>query len=327
MERRRLAQTDLEVSRVCLGTMPFGSQTDDETSLRMIEQALDAGVDFVDTANVYSAGRSEELVGKALRGKRDRIVLATKVRSPMGEGPDEGGLSRAAIVRALDDSLRRLGTDYVDVYYLHAPDYDVPIEESLGALDEAVRAGKVRYPASSNYSGWQVCEMQWIAEREGYRPATVTQPMYNLLARGIEQEYLPMAGRLGVATVVYNPLAGGLLTGKQRRESPLPGSRFDRAAHRLGETYLDRYWHDPDFEAVDALTTIAGDAGRSLVELAFAWLLHHTPVDCVIVGASRPEQLGENLEAVGARPLPTDVVEACDRVWERLRGVVPQYHR
>lgn len=322
-----LAQTELSVSRACLGTMPFGSQTDDETSLRMIDQALDAGIDFIDTANVYSAGRSEELVGKALRGRRDRVVLATKVRSRMGDGPDEGGLSPVAIRRALDDSLRRLETDYVDVYYLHAPDYDVPIEESLGAVDEAVRAGKVRYPASSNYSAWQVCELQWIAERKGFRPATVTQPMYNLLARGIEQEYLPMAVRLGVSTVVYNPLAGGLLTGKHTPDAPLPGSRFDRGGHRLGQTYVDRYWHAADFDAVAALSSIADEAGRSLVELALAWLLHHTPVDCVILGASKPEQLDENLRALESGPLPADVVDRCDAVWRALRGVVPQYNR
>jgi len=295
--------------------------------LRMIDQALDFGVDFLDTANVYSGGRSEELVGMALRGRRDRVVLATKVRSRMGDGPDEGGLSRRAIHRALDDSLRRLDTDYVDVYYLHAPDYEVAIEESLAALDEAVEAGKIRYPASSNYSAWQVCEMQWIAQRQGYRPATVTQPMYNLLARGIEQEYFPMAERLGVSTVVYNPLAGGLLTGKHAPDAPLPGSRFDRSGHRLGETYVDRYWHGADFDAVAALGSIAHEAGRSPVELALAWLLHHTPVDCVILGASRPEQLDENLRALESGPLPADAVAQCDEVWKTLRGVVPQYNR
>jgi aryl-alcohol dehydrogenase-like predicted oxidoreductase len=327
VDRRTLAHTDLVVSRACLGTMPFGSQTDEQTSLRMIDLALDAGVDFFDTANVYSAGRSEQILGKALRGRRDQVVLATKVRSRMGDGPDEAGLSRAAIRRALDDSLRRLATEYVDVYYLHQPDDNVPIEESLGALDEAVQQGKVRYPASSNYSGWQVCEMLWIAERARYRPAWITQPMYNLLARGIEQEYLPMAAQFGVSTVVYNPLAGGLLTGKQRREAPLAGSRFDRSGHRLGETYLDRYWHDADFDAVAELGSLAESTGRPLIELAFAWLLHHTPIDCVVVGASSTEQLEQNLSALASGPLTQDVLDACDRVWSRLRGVAPQYNR
>jgi aryl-alcohol dehydrogenase-like predicted oxidoreductase len=324
---RPLAHTDLVVSRLCLGTMPFGSQTDDATSLRMIDAALEAGVTFVDTANVYSAGRSEELVGKALRGRRDRVVLATKVANRMGDGPDEAGLSRAAIRRGLDDSLRRLDTDYVDVYYLHHPDYDVPTEETLEALDEAVRQGKVRYPATSNYAAWQVVEMLAIAEREGYAPARITQPLYNLIARGLEQEYMPMAARLGVSTIVYNPLAGGLLTGKQRRGEPLDGTRFDRERHRLGATYLDRYWHDETFDAVDALGAIAREAGLSLVELAFAWLLHHTSVDCVILGASRPDQLEQNLAAAENGPLPPDVVAECDRVWHRLRGVAPQYNR
>jgi aryl-alcohol dehydrogenase-like predicted oxidoreductase len=307
--------------------MPFGTQTDEATALRMIETAIDAGVDFIDTANVYGAGRAESIVGKALRGRRDQVVVATKVHDKMGEGPDEQGLSRAAIHRALDDSLKRLGMDYVDVYYLHAPDYGVPIEESLEAMDEAVRAGKVRYPATSNFSSWQVCETLWVSERNGYRPPTITQPMYNLLARGLEQEYLPMAERFGVSTVVYNPLAGGLLTGKQRRDAPVAGSRFDQDTNRLGSQYRKRYWSDAGFDAVELLSGVARDCGRSLGSLSLGWLLHHTPVDCIILGASRPEQLEENLRALEAGPLPAVALEACDRAWRELRGAGPAYNR
>jgi aryl-alcohol dehydrogenase-like predicted oxidoreductase len=327
VERRALAHTDLVVSRACLGTMPFGSQTDERTSLRMIDLAFEAGINFIDTANVYSAGRSEEIVGKAIRGRRESVVVATKVRSRMTDGPDGAGLSRVAIRRALDDSLRRLETDYVDVYYLHSPDYRVPIEESLEALDEAVKRGKVRYPGSSNYSSWQVCEMLWLADRITCAAPWITQPMYNLLARGIEQEYLPMANRFGVSTVVYNPLAGGLLTGKQDPSAPLPGSRFDAGGHRLGETYLDRYWHEAHFEAVAELRAVAEAGGLSAVELAFAWLLHHTAIDCVILGASSVDQLEQNVRALAGPSLPNDVVEACDRVWRRLSGPIPQYNR
>jgi aryl-alcohol dehydrogenase-like predicted oxidoreductase len=327
VQYRDLEGTDLTVSRAALGTMPFGSQTDEETSLRMIEQAIEGGVNFIDTANVYSAGRSEEIVGKAIRSRRDEIVLATKVRNPMGEDPELTGLSRKAIRRALDDSLRRLGVSHVDLYYLHQPDYEVAIEESLEAMDEAVRAGKVRYPASSNYAAWQVVEMFSIAGREGYLPARLTQPMYNLLARSLEAEYLPMAERMGVSTIVYNPLAGGLLTGKQSRETPLPGSRFDRSTHRLGDQYLDRYWYEAIFDAVEELRSLAERCGRSLIALALGWLLHHTPADCVILGASRPEQLAENLAALDAGKLPADALEACDAVWRSLHGVTPAYNR
>jgi aryl-alcohol dehydrogenase-like predicted oxidoreductase len=302
--------------------MTFGSQADEPAALRILDRCLDLGVNFFDTANVYNGGASEVIVGKAFKGRRNKIVLASKVRGKMGDAPDQIGLSRAAIERGIEDSLRRLQTDYLDLYYLHQPDYSVPIEESLEAMDRLVKQGKVRYPASSNYSGWQVCQMQWIAEKNGYKPAAVTQPMYNLLARGIEQEYLPMAKQFGVSTVVYNPLAGGLLTGKQRREAPLKGTRFDG-----NQMYLSRYWHAEDFDAVAELLEIARQAGRSPVSLALSWIVHHTPIDCVILGASKVEQLEENLKAMEDGPLGADIVSACDQVWATIRGVSPQYNR
>lgn len=322
METRTLNHTDLQVSRACFGTMTFGSQVDEAGAARMIDRCLDGGINFLDTANVYNKGASEEILGKALKGRRGKVVLASKVRGHMGDAPGQSGLSRAAILRAIEDSLKRLGTDYLDLYYLHLPDYSVPIDESLQAMDELVRAGKVRYPASSNYSGWQVTQMLWLAEKNGYKPATITQPMYNLLARGIEQEYLAMCKQFGIATVVYNPLAGGLLTGKQNREKPLTGTRFDN-----NQMYLDRYWHPAYFEAVDKLLAIAEKAGRTPVSLALNWLLHHTAADCIILGASRIEQLDANLTAMEEGSLSADVVEACNQVWEQLRGVTPKYNR
>ena len=322
MQIRNLKNTELSVSRACFGTMTFGSQVEEAAAMRIVDRCLELGINFIDTANVYNNGASELMAGKALKGRRDKVVLASKVRGKMGEGPDEAGLSRAAIERAIEDSLRRLQTDYLDLYYLHQPDYDTPIEESLEAMERLVRQGKVRYPASSNYSGWQVCQMQWIAAKNGYRPATVTQPIYNLLARGIEPEYLPMAAEFGISTVVYNPLAGGMLTGKQKREAPLAGSRFDN-----NTMYLKRYWHEEDFDAVAELGAIARQAGRSLVSLALNWLLHHTPVDCVILGASRLEQLEENVGALGDGALSGDTVAACDAVWAKIRGVAPVYNR
>lgn len=322
MQHITLRHTDLTVSRICLGTMTFGSQTDTDEAARLVDHCLDSGVNFFDTANIYNKGASESILGRILRGRRSSVVLASKVRGKMGDGPNESGLSRVAIMRALDDTLRRLGTDYLDLYYLHQPDYEVPLEESLDAIDRLVRLGKVRWPASSNYASWQVCRMLWLAETHSYKPASVTQPMYNLLARGIEQEYLPMAKEFGVSTVVYNPLAGGLLTGKQSREAPIPGTRFDN-----NQLYLDRYWHPAYFDAVDRLGAIAASVGRSLVSLALNWLLHHSPADCVILGASRLDQMSENLRAAEEGPLPEDVLAACDQVWADLRGITPKYNR
>jgi aryl-alcohol dehydrogenase-like predicted oxidoreductase len=322
MQTRTLQHTDLSVSRACFGTMTFGSQLDEPAAIGIIDRCIDQGVNFFDTANVYNHGASEIIVGKALKGRRGEVILASKVRGKMGDGADQGGLSRAAIERGIEDSLRRLQTDYLDLYYLHQPDYAVPIEESLETMERLVQQGKVRYPASSNYSGWQVCRMQWLAEKNGYRRAAVTQPMYNLLARGIEQEYLSMCKEFGVSTVVYNPLAGGLLTGKQKRDSPLKGTRFDG-----NQMYLSRYWHEQDFDAVAELLQIAAKAGRSPVSLALNWLLHHTPTDCVILGASKLAQLEENLKAMEEGPLSADTIAACDQVWTKIRGVSPQYNR
>ncbi|MDO8544864.1 MAG: aldo/keto reductase [Opitutaceae bacterium] len=322
METRNLGKTNLSVSRVCLGTMTFGAQTDEKTALEMAGICLEAGVNFFDTANVYNAGAAETILGRALRGRRDRVVLATKVAGKMGDLPHEVGLSRAAIRHGIEESLRRLQTDYVDIYYLHWPDYAVPVEESLAAVAQLVREGKVRHIGVSNYASWQVCRMLWLGEQNSAPPIAVTQPMFNLLARGIEPEFLPMCREFGLATVVYNPLAGGLLTGKQKFEAPLPGTRFD-----LMKGYLDRYWHETNFNALQELNTIARDANRSLVSLALNWVLHHSPVDCLILGASKLAHLQENLSAIEEGPLPADAVAACDRIWERLRGPSPKYNR
>ena len=323
MDYRTLPHTGLKVSRVSFGTMTFGSQTDEATARRMIDLCIDAGINFIDTANVYNRGLSETMVGKLLKGRRDKIVLTTKVRGKMGDGPDESGLSRAAIHKAIDSSLQRLQTDYVDLYYLHQPDYDVPIEETLAAMDELVKAGKVRYPAVSNYAAWQVAEIHCISQKNGFKPPFISQPMYNLLARAIEDEYLPFCRRYGVAVVPYNPLAGGLLTGKLvRNAKPAQGSRFDE-----NKMYLDRYWHEDDFAAVEDLKAIARASQKTLVELALQWLLSRDQVDSIILGASRLEQLEENLKACEGPRLPGDVLKRCDAVWGRLRGVTPKYSR
>lgn len=322
MLTRRLSDTGLEVSRLCFGAMTFGGQTREADAIRMVERSLDAGINFFDTANVYQQGTSEAILGKALQGRRHRVILASKVRGKMGDGPDQSGLAPAAIRRAVEESLQRLHTDYLDLYYLHQPDYAVPIESTLECMQDLVQAGKVRQVACSNYAAWQMCQMIAIAASRGFSPVRVAQPMYNALARGIEQELLPFAKEFNLATVCYNPLAGGLLTGKHTRDAPLRGTRFDQ-----NRMYLSRYWHAQSFDALEAVREASRAAGRSMVSVALNWLLHHTPITCVILGASKLEHLEENLAAAEQGPLPAETVAALDRIWAELRGVAPNYNR
>jgi aryl-alcohol dehydrogenase-like predicted oxidoreductase len=323
METRTLPHTNLTVSRAAFGTMPFGAQADEALCRRMVNFCMDHGINFFDTANAYNNGMAETVLGSVLKGRRDRVVLASKVGFPTSDEAGRQWLSRAAILRAIDESLARLQTDYVDLYYLHVPDWKVPVEESLAAMDELVRSGKVRYPASSNFAAWQVVQMLWIGGTKGYNPPYVSQQMYNLLARGIEQEYLAMCKQFGVSTVVYNPLAGGLLTGKQPRQEPIAGTRFDK-----NQLYLDRYWHRGYFDAVEELRAAAEKEERSLIDISLNWLQHHTAVDCIILGASKMEQLEQNLAAFEkGGPLSSALLAVCERVWQNLRGITPKYNR
>jgi len=323
MEFRTLGRTDLKVSRLAMGAMTFGGQVTEEEAIPMVDRCLEHGINFYDTANVYNQGKSEIILGKALRGRRHKVVLATKVRGKMGEEPDDVGLKRPAIRRAMEGSLKRLGTDYVDVYYLHQPDWDTRIEETLATMEDLVREGKIRYPAVSNYAAWQVVQMLWHSENYGYVPPTVSQPMYNLLARGIEQEYLAFCEEFKIAIVAYNPLAGGLLTGKHPPENaPAAGTRFDG-----NKMYLDRYWHSAYFDAQREIAAIADRAGMSTIALAFRWLLTQPVVDSVLLGASSMRQLEENLKACEGPSLHADVLAECDGVWEKLSGVTPKYNR
>ncbi len=322
MDYCKLPHTDLNVARLCFGTMTFGKPLDQAGSTQLVDRCIEAGINFFDTANVYQLGVAETMLGEAVKGRRDKLVIASKVRFKVGDEPDQQGLTRKAILRAIDESLRRLKTDYLDIYYLHAPDHATPIEESLETMDSLIKQGKVRYLASSNYASWEVVQMLWLAKERGWAAPYISQPMYNLLARGIEQEYLAMCKEFGVSTIVYNPLAGGLLTGKHKQETFTPGTRFDN-----NKLYQNRYWHDQYFKAVERLREIAQQAGRSLVSLALNWLLHHTTSDVVILGASSLAQLNENLAASEDGPLPEEAVKACDQVWQDLRGPLPVYNR
>jgi aryl-alcohol dehydrogenase-like predicted oxidoreductase len=322
METRKLPHTDLTVSRACFGAMTFGGQADEAAARRMIDLCIDRGINFFDTANAYNKGQSEVVLGNVLKGRRQKYVVASKVGMKTGEPAGVPPLSRKSILENIDATLRRLQTDYLDLYYLHMPDYDAPIDETLAAMDEVVRAGKVRYPGTSNFAAWQVEQTLWISEKKGYTAPFVSQPMLNLLARGIEQEYIPFCRQFGVSMIVYNPLAGGMLTGKQQREKPLAGTRFDN-----NQMYLDRYWHPAYFDAVEELQCVAQKAGRSMIDLSLNWLLYHTASDCVILGASKVEQLEQNLAVFGKGPLADETVVACDQVWRNLRGVTPKYNR
>ncbi len=322
MKMRRMGNTGLKVSEVCLGTMTFGHQCDAKTSFAILDRAAAAGVTFLDTADAYpvpptpeTAGRTEEIVGKWLEGKRDRFVLATKCRLRVGPGANDEGLSRRHVLRAAEASLRRLRTDYLDLYQAHFPDPDTPLEETLRAFDDLVRQGKVRYVGCSNYPAWQVALGLGLSARLGLARFDCVQPRYNLLYREIEAELLPLCRDQGVGVIVYNPLAGGFLSGKYRSLEPVPGTRF--ALGKTGELYRERYWHQAQLDAVERLGRFFEPRGQSLVRVAVAWVLAQAGVTAAIVGASRPEQLDESLAAVEVT-LDAEAREACNLAWLSL---------
>ena len=323
LEPRTIPGTDLKVGRLVFGAMTFGAQVDEDEATKMVECARKAGVTMFDTSNNYNGGASEEILGRVVKPFRDEVQVTTKVGSTVDQDDESlKGLGKQAIIRSLEGSLRRLGTDYVDVYYFHRPDYDTPIEESLEAVDELVRAGKVRYVAQSNFAAWQIAEALGLAALHGYPELRIAQQQYNLVSRRVEHEYAAAADRLGLTTLVYNPLAGGLLTGKHRFEDvPQEDSRFAKSVYR------DRYWNQDMFDAVQRLQSIADDAGLSLVALSFRWLLARPLTDLLLLGASRLSQLEENLEALQG-PLPDDeTMHRCDEVWRTLEGAAPLYNR
>ncbi|MEX2374909.1 MAG: aldo/keto reductase [Dehalococcoidia bacterium] len=322
METRILSQSDLSVSRLVLGTMTFGSQVDVAEARSMVDLCLDAGVTMFDTANAYNAGRSEEILGEVLKGRRNEALIATKAFMSMGPDADDSGLHKEAIFQAVDASLRRLQTDHIDLFYFHQPDWQTPIEESLEALNSLIDSGKIRYGGTSNFAAWQIADILCLSDRKGWQPVCIAQQMYNLLSRRIEEEYAAFSINHGVSNIVYNPLAGGLLTGKHQLDSdPELDSRF------TAEMYRKRYWNDAQFAAVGRLKDVAGEAGLTLVELSFRWLFSQPLVDAVLVGASRLDQLRTNLAAAQGPQLPKDVMEACDQVWQTLRGAAPSYNR
>jgi aryl-alcohol dehydrogenase-like predicted oxidoreductase len=303
MDHVRLGNTGLLVSKLCLGTMTFGLQCDESTSAAIMDRAAEGGITFFDTADVYplggglpTVGRTEEIVGDWLRGKREKFVVATKCVGRTGPAPWEQGGSRTHILTAVEASLRRLGTDYIDLYQLHAPDPGTPIDETLGALDDLVRSGKVRYVGCSNFLAYQLARALGRAEARHLVRFDSVQPRYNLLFRQIERELLPLCAEEGVGVIPYNPIAGGLLSGKHNGSAPPPeGTRFTLG--NAADNYQNRYWHDQEFATVESLRKIAEREEVSLVTLSVVWVLAHPAVTSPIIGASRPDQLDASLEA------------------------------
>jgi aryl-alcohol dehydrogenase-like predicted oxidoreductase len=303
MDHVRLGNTGLLVSELCLGTMTFGLQCDETTSAAIMDRAAEGGITFFDTADVYplggglaTVGRTEEIVGDWLRGKRDKFVVATKCVGRTGPAAWEQGSSRKHVLAAVEGSLRRLGTDYIDLYQLHAPDPSTPIDETLGALDDLVHSGKVRYVGCSNFLAYQVARALGRSEARHLVRFDSVQPRYNLLFRQIERELLPLCAEEGIGVIPYNPIAGGLLSGKHNAAGPpTEGTRFTLG--NAADNYQNRYWHDPEFATVEELRKIAEREGVPLVTLAVAWVLANPVVTAPIVGASRPEQLEASLAA------------------------------
>ena len=295
MEYRNLGGSGVKVSPLCLGAMMFGGPTNEEDSIRIIHRALEAGINFIDTADVYNAGESERVVGRALKGRRDQVVLATKVGGPTGEGPNDKGASRAHIFQAVDASLSRLNTDYIDLYYIHVPDYDTPVDETMAALDDCVRAGKLRYAACSNHYSWQVCEGLWASQRLGLTPYVAVQPLYNILNRDAELELLPLCRKYELGVVTYSPLARGVLAGKYTAgEAPPDDSRAGRGDSRIQEAE----YRDESLAVVPSIKPLAEAHGVTLTQFSLAWVLANPLVTATIIGPRVMEQLEDNLGAL-----------------------------
>ena len=312
MQYRPLGRTGVQVSPLCLGAMMFGpwGNDDEQDSIRIIHAALDAGINFVDTADVYSAGRSEEIVGKALGDRRDDVFLATKFFMPMGDDPNHRGGSRRWIMRAVEDSLRRLATDHIDLYQVHRPSPDTDIDETLGALTDLVQHGKVRYIGSSSFSGSQIVEAQWAAKDNRFARFVTEQPPYSILVRGIEEDVLPAVQRHGMGTLTYSPLAGGWLSGRWRKDSASsptssarPSARFDMSIS-ANQRKLD---------IVEDLAVLAEQSGMTLIDLAIAFVINHPGVTATIVGPRTMQQLESYLPAADIT-LPADVLDRIDEL-------------
>lgn len=320
MEYCYVPDTGLKVSRLCVGTMNFGSKLDLAQSTRVVNLALDEGVNFFDTADAYADGASERILGQALGTRRQEVVVASKVGFPVGMH-STFSLSRGNILRRLEESLARLGSDYLDLYYLHQPDPNTPLAESVMTMADLVREGKVRYWGLSNYAAWQFSEAVALCQRYGWPEPMIAQSAYNVLARGLEQELVPFLREKKKGLAVFNPLAGGLLTGKHRPGVPTPGTRFEN------QNYQKRYWREDNFSAIAELEKLAREHGRSILELSLGWCLSKSWVSAIILGFSSAKQFESNLYAGLRGPVGAEVCTCVDRVWDAVSGGRVPYNR
>ncbi len=315
MEYRQMGRSGLKVSEICLGTMTFGHSTDETEANRIVDLAFDAGINFVDTANSYAGSQSEAITGRTLKGRRDKVVLATKFTNPMGPGPNDSGMSRVHIMQAIEGSLRRLQTDYVDLYYIHHLDTRTPLEEMLRAMDDLVHQGKVRYIACSNYEAWRLMEALWISDCRGYYRFECFQPQYSLVVRDIEEELIPVCQHKGLGVVVWSPLGGGFLTGKYK-----PGQRtLEGTRSEENWAYPARFFAPNADETLKELLAVSEGLGRSPAQVAIRWVLEQPAITSAIVGARTLEQAHDNFLA-GEWSMPEDA-------HKRLNEVSQQPHK
>jgi len=322
MEYNNLPGTSVSISKLCLGTMMFGGQTSEAEALSILDYAFEQGLNFWDTANTYTEGESEKIVGKALKGRREDIFLATKVFYPVSDKINYRGTSRRHIMYAIDSSLKSLNTDYVDLYYLHAPDYNTSIEESLDTMTSLIHAGKVRYAGVSNFASWQVADILACCEKNGFIKPVISQNIYNLLLRDVEQELAPCLKAHNMGIAVYNPIAGGVLTGKYKGRTLIPGARLANQ-----KNYQERYWSGENLDMVDQYIAIAEKAGLSILELALRWTINRLSVTTLVNGVSKLEQIKQNIAAMNSTAIDPGIIKACDEVWDNTVGKRFAYNR
>lgn len=315
----------LPISRLVLGTMTFGDTADEATAGRMVEEALDAGITTIDTANAYVGGTTEEILSRLLKERRGDVILASKAGMPHADAGGRPPLSKAALRASVEGSLRRLGVETIDLFYLHQPDRATPLTETLSTVAELVAEGKIGALGVSNFAAWQIDDVLHVSREVGAPQPVVAQQLYNLVARRLEEEYLEFAATHNVHTMVYNPLGGGLLTGKHSFDAKPTEGRYGDS--KLAAMYTQRYWDRQLFDAIEELSRIADGSGIALAELSLRWLAYRKGVGSMLLGGSKVEQLRANIAAVANGPLPTDVVEACDAVGTSLRGPMPAYNR
>jgi len=309
MKYANVGRSGLKVSRICLGTNNFGGQVNEETSIKIVDKALDCGINIIDTANVYTQGKSEKIIGKAVKGRRDEVIIATKVGFGNPEGPNPSGLSRRHILSQVEHSLTSLQTEYIDIYYMHRYDPETPLEETLRTLDNLVRQGKIRYAACSNFTAWQIAKAQGICEAHDLEKLIAVQPPYNLLQRDIEETIIPYCKQEHVGILTYTPLMAGFLTGKYSKNNPPPaGSRF-----QYNPKLMERAGNESNFKILEQIKKVARDIGIPLSKLAVSWILKNPAITAPIVGASTVEQIKENCQ-IAEISIPDETYEALNKL-------------